>query len=163
MTKNSHCSYCGTPFVKLDWPRQCANCGNFSFINPAPVAVVVLPIDDGVLVVRRNIPPGIGELALPGGYINYGETWQVAGAREIWEEIGLQISPEELRDFGVLSSHDASHILVFGVAAPRTERDLPPFTPNEETQECVILRAPQKLVFPTHTQVMQAYFDSHQS
>ena len=57
--RNSHCSYCGHPFSPHQpWPRTCANCGEISFQNPAPVAVVLVPIDGGLLAVRRGIEPG---------------------------------------------------------------------------------------------------------
>ena len=61
---------------------KCPTCG--SWRNPAPVSVLVVPANDGVLVIRRNIPP-VGKLALPGGFIDLGETWQQAGAREAHE------------------------------------------------------------------------------
>src|SRR5512142_1460613 len=103
----SHCSYCGAPFPPdAPWPRTCAACGSTSFRNPLPVAVVLLPVilsptQTGILAIRRGIPPRQGELALPGGFINYGETWQEAGAREVFEESGVQISPEEICEFRV--------------------------------------------------------------
>jgi len=66
--KNSHCSYCGQPFdVHQRWPRLCASCGSTSVLNPLPVSVGLLPVDDGLLIMRRNIKPQIGRLALPGG------------------------------------------------------------------------------------------------
>ena len=34
-----------------------------------------------------------GKIALPGGYQMQGETWQQAGAREIFEETGIKINP----------------------------------------------------------------------
>lgn len=158
-TRNAHCSYCGHPFAaNAPWPRECVNCHNTSFINPVPVAVILVPVDDGILLVRRNIPPQIGELALPGGYVNFGETWQAAGAREMWEETGLRLDAAEIQDFLTLSPPDGHMVLIFGLARPRTAGDLPPFVPNEETQECVIVRAPQTLAFPLHTQVLNAYF-----
>ena len=68
--KNSYCSYCGHPFAPdQPWPRRCEHCHNVTFQNPLPVAVLLLPVDDGVLVVRRAIQPRLGQLALPGGYI----------------------------------------------------------------------------------------------
>src|SRR6476659_9743246 len=51
-----------------------------SWANPLPVSVVLVPVDGGLLLVRRAIPP-VGQLALPGGYINLGESWEEAGAR----------------------------------------------------------------------------------
>ncbi|MBC8076948.1 MAG: NUDIX hydrolase, partial [Chloroflexales bacterium] len=65
--KNAHCSYCGAPFAAAaPWPRRCAACGNTSYLNPLPVAVVLVPVGGGVLLVRRAIPPQQGTLALPG-------------------------------------------------------------------------------------------------
>src|SRR5512135_2717205 len=130
-TQHSHCSYCGHPFgIDQAWPRLCAACGNTSFVNPLPVAVVLLPVDEGVLVVRRNIEPQIGQLALPGGYINRGESWQQAGARELLEETGIVIQPEDLREFRVKSAPGYNMLIVFGLAHRIRASDLPPFVPN---------------------------------
>src|SRR5512141_86157 len=147
-TQHSHCSYCGQPFeIQQAWPRRCAACGHTSFVNPLPVAVVLLPVADGLLVVRRNIEPQRGHLALPGGYINRGESWQQAGARELWEETGIVIRPEDLREFCVKSTPDYNLLLVFGLAPGWRAADLPSFVPNEETQEICVLTAPQELAF----------------
>jgi ADP-ribose pyrophosphatase YjhB (NUDIX family) len=163
LKQHSHCSYCGHPFeIDQAWPRTCTTCGNISFVNPLPVSVVLLPVDDGVLAVRRNIAPGIGHLALPGGYINRGESWQQAGARELLEETGITIQPEDLREFRVKSAPGGTLLIVFGLARPARASDLPPFAPNEETQEIEVLTAPQELVFSTHTEALREYFAGRQ-
>lgn len=164
LTQHSHCSYCGHPFeIDQAWPRLCVACGNTSFVNPLPVAVVLLPVDDGLLVVRRNIEPMIGRLALPGGYINRGESWQQAGARELLEETGIVIQPETLREFCVKSAPGGAMLLVFGVAPAIRSQDLPSFVPNEETQEIGVLTVPQELAFSTHTEALREYFASRQA
>lgn len=116
-----------------------------------------MPVDDGLLVVRRNIEPRKGLLALPGGFIDLGESWQQAGAREVFEETGLKIDPAEITDFRVLSAPDGT-VLIFGLAQPRTQADLPEFVAGEEASELVILRQPEPLAFSLHTQVVQEYF-----
>ena len=67
------CHNCGAPYDTLVWPRQCLSCGNFTYKNPTPVAVLLQPVDDGLLVVKRGIDPGMGLWALPGGYMDLGE------------------------------------------------------------------------------------------
>jgi ADP-ribose pyrophosphatase YjhB (NUDIX family) len=159
--KNSHCSFCGQPFdANQSWPRACAACGNTSFLNPLPVSVILLPVDEGVLLVRRNIEPQIGQLALPGGYMNLGETWQQAGGRELFEETGIIIRPAEVREFCVKSAPGGTTLLVFGVAPGVKSQDLPDFVPNEETQEVCVINAPQALAFSTHTEALREFFAS---
>jgi ADP-ribose pyrophosphatase YjhB (NUDIX family) len=127
-------------------------------LNPLPVSVVLVPVDGGVLTVRRSIEPCKGQLALPGGYINADEAWQTAGAREVWEETGLKIAPDEIREFRVRSAPDGT-VLIFGIARSRAIAELPRFVPNDEVSELVVLREPQPLAFPLHTQVVEEFFN----
>jgi ADP-ribose pyrophosphatase YjhB (NUDIX family) len=157
--KNSHCSYCGHRFrADQPWPRTCERCGNVSFLNPIPVTVVLIPVDDGVLVIRRGIEPRRGKLALPGGYVNLGETWQEAGAREVLEETGLTINPEEITPIEVASAPDGT-LVVVGQAQKRTREDLPPFHATEEATERLVLTTPAELAFPLHTNVVARFLE----
>ena len=124
------------------------------------MAVLLLPVDRGLLAIRRGIEPCRGELALPGGYVDFDETWQAAAASELREEAGVVIDPAEIQVFDVASARDGS-LLVFGLGRRRTKRALPPFHPTAETTERVVLTAPTKLAFALHTAEMAAYFDEH--
>jgi ADP-ribose pyrophosphatase YjhB (NUDIX family) len=159
----SHCSYCGEAFAEnAPWPRTCRRCGEISFRNPLPVCVVLVPCMDGsgipgLLAVRRAIPPKVGELALPGGFINYGETWQEAGAREVFEESGVRVDPEEISEFHVRSAPDST-LIIFGLAQAQPLELLPPFEPNEEASERVVLSAPVDMAFGLHSEMARIYF-----
>lgn len=156
--RNSHCAFCGTAFDETQaWPRKCATCQKTTYLNPTPVAVTILPVDEGVLTVRRDIEPRKGFLALPGGFIMMGESWQQAGARELFEETGIQIDPTEIIDFRTLSAPDGT-LLVFGLAKPRKFSELPEFVANTESSEIAVVNEPQELAFPLHTQVLEEYF-----
>lgn len=160
--KNSHCSYCGHPYTPgQSWPRHCQSCGQVTYRNPTPVAVVLLPVDEGLLVIRRGAgnERGIGQLGLPGGYIDFDdENWQTGAARELFEETGLKIDPAEIREVRVFSGGHAT-VLIFGLAQPRTLADLPPFQSSSEATERLIITRPERMAFDTHSQVVREYFE----
>jgi ADP-ribose pyrophosphatase YjhB (NUDIX family) len=152
-SRNAHCSYCGELFPPgLPWPRRCAGCDQISYLNPVPVSVLLVPVDDGLLLVRRAIPPRAGLLALPGGYIGMGESWQEAGARELWEETGVRVDPGEIQLFDVRSAPDGT-VLIFGLAKAHRAGDLPAFVRTDETSELVVASGPTELAFPLHSLV----------
>jgi ADP-ribose pyrophosphatase YjhB (NUDIX family) len=154
--KGSHCSSCGARFAEgIGWPRVCAACQEISYRNPKPVAVLIVPADGGVVAIRRAVPPCVGQLALPGGFIELGESWQAAAARELSEETPLRVDAATIRLFAVKASADG-YLLVFGVVPPIGA--LPPFTATDEASELVVLAAPTELAFPLHTEALREYF-----
>lgn len=158
VTENRYCSYCGSPFdADQPWPRQCVACGQFAYLNPAPVCVILAPVDGGLLAIRRANQPHRGRLALPGGYINLGEGWRQAGARELLEETGLDIDAEEIRLFDLSDAPDGS-LIIFGLAHPRSLEDLPAFSPNPEASERVVIHKANELAFHIYVAAAQKFF-----
>lgn len=156
--QHSHCSFCGRPFMEGQrWPRVCAACGSTTYRNPLPVVLVLLPVDDGLLVIRRSAAPREGQLALPGGFVEVNESWQHAAARELREEAGVSVPPASISDFGVRSTNDG-YLLVFGLGPTLRASDLPVFRPNREAEDRMILVAPTELAFPLHTEMVQHFF-----
>lgn len=120
----------------------------------------MLPVVDnhrtGLLVVRRAIPP-VGGLALVSGFVELHETWQYAAAREMHEEAGVEIDPDELKPlwFGSIDGF----VLLFALAPAMNAEHLPPFVPNSEASERkVIFDLSEELTFPLHTQMARDYF-----
>lgn len=156
--QHSHCSFCGRPFLDGQrWPRICGHCGSTTYRNPLPVALALLPVDDGLLVIRRAASPRQGQLALPGGFIEVNESWQVACARELREEAGVIVPPELITDFGTRSTPDG-YLLVFGLGPTMRSADLPVFRPNREAEARLVLTAPAELAFPLHSEMVTQFF-----
>lgn len=142
----SHCGYCGAHFGAAPWPRKCEACGNTTYRNPIPVVVVILPVGDGIIVIRRGIEPARGTLTLPGGYMNIGESWREAGARELLEETGIRVPAKELELYEVMNGLDDT-VVIYGLAPKQPESVMRPFR-SDETEEVVLITGPQELGFP---------------
>ncbi|WP_328314042.1 NUDIX domain-containing protein [Streptomyces sp. NBC_00442] len=162
---DSHCGACGTPYGTSSdapggWPRSCTACGTTAYRNPLPVAVALLPVTDarggGLIVITRTIEPQRGGRALPGGFIDHGESWQSAVVRELREETGIEVPAEEVRLADALSS--PQHLLLFGLLPARPADALPPPLPTDESEGWELLREPAELTFPLHTWAVRRWF-----
>lgn len=159
---HSHCSTCGTPYpAEAGWPRTCAACGTTAYRNPLPVAVALLPVTGprgtGLVVITRTIEPQAGRVALPGGFVDFGEDWREAVVRELREETGIQAAATDVRLADALSS-PAGHLLVFGLLPARAAQDLPPSTPTDETDGHHVIHEAEELAFPLHTEAVRRFF-----
>jgi 8-oxo-dGTP diphosphatase len=72
--------------------------------NPAATADLIVPIDDGILFIKRKHAPYKGQWAFPGGFLECGkETLEKAAVRELEEETSLKANTKDLGLLGVYS------------------------------------------------------------
>ena len=70
---------------------KCPSCGVTVqlFKNPAPTVDIIIETEGGIVLIERKNPP-FG-WALPGGFVDYGESFEDAARREALEETGLTV------------------------------------------------------------------------
>jgi ADP-ribose pyrophosphatase YjhB (NUDIX family) len=93
-----HCPRCGAPAgVEATRDRfRCGGCGFVLFFNAASAVAAFVAREDGrVLFITRAREPARGRLAVPGGFVDTGETAEAALRREIREEVGLELDQVE--------------------------------------------------------------------
>jgi len=58
--------------------------------NPVPTVDIIIEHPEGIVLIERKNPPH--GWAIPGGFVDYGETVEAAAVREAREETGLKVT-----------------------------------------------------------------------
>ena len=123
--------------------------------SPAPTVDTIIEVAGGIVLIKRRFPPP--GWALPGGFVEYGETVEAAAVREAAEETGLTVTLTEL--LGVYSDprrDPRRHtIAVVFVASARGE----PVGGDDAAEARVFTPAtfPAPLAFD-HAKILEDYF-----
>lgn len=99
MTFFKSCPNCKSE--KFSFPNNvrfhCNDCDFTYYHNIAAAVAIVFTFEDKILFSVRNVDPDKGKWDLPGGFIDPGENAEEAACREIKEELGLNITPADLK------------------------------------------------------------------
>ena len=123
--------------------------------NPVPTVDIIIRYGDGIILIKRKNPP-LG-WALPGGFVDYGETLEAAAVREAKEETGLRI--KLVRQFHTYSAperdprqHTISTVFLAEASGKAAAGD-----DAVELGTFLKDRLPDKIVFD-HKQILKDYF-----
>lgn len=75
----------------------CARCRQPRYDHPLVVVTCFVACGRRLLWVQRSLEPQRGRWAIPGGYLESGETLAAGAARELYEEAGVRLPPERLQ------------------------------------------------------------------
>lgn len=98
-----YCPDCGSalqPHVVGGEPRNhryCPRCRCARHDHPLIVVTSFISCGDRLLWVQRALPPRRGLWAIPGGFLEAGETLAQGAARELREEAGVDLAPSSLQ------------------------------------------------------------------
>ncbi len=122
------CYQCGESLVRRHVQAEgrkrhvCVKCSNITYLNPKVVAGVIPVTSDGkILLLKRNLQPGLGKWSYPAGYQEIGESVDQAAVRETQEETGLTMKLTKL--VGIFSYPDAGVVtIVYEALVPKSRR-----------------------------------------
>ncbi len=123
--------------------------------NPIPTVDIIIELKGGVVLIKRkNLPEG---WALPGGFVDYGETLEYAAAREAKEETGLDI--ELIRQFHTYSDprRDPRHHTITTVYVAKAQGTA---IAGDDAKEAGVFQKealPDKIAFD-HKEILNDYF-----
>lgn len=147
---------CGTKHTAESFPKKCTQCNITTWINPIPTIVTIVPVcqgdKTGILLQKRNIEPSKGKWDIPGGFMDYGETWQDAASRETWEETGIKILPDHFHLLDVITT-PTKYLTIVAKSDYLEDVDLSLFVPNSEVTEIKIGFDSEELAFQSHTDI----------
>ncbi|HTM10365.1 MAG TPA: NUDIX hydrolase [Verrucomicrobiae bacterium] len=123
--------------------------------NPLPTVDILIEIEGGiVLIERKNFPHG---WAIPGGFVDYGESLETAAVREAKEETSLDVKLiEQLHSYSDPKRDSRFHTIstVFIAAAQGTPKA------EDDAKTAAIFREenlPAPIAFD-HAQILKDYF-----
>ena len=85
-------------------------CNRIIYSDPKVAVAAIIPMDGGIVLIKRAIEPRIGKWSFPSGYVDRGEKLERALEREVLEECGLAVSVDWL--VGVYSEIGQAVVLV---------------------------------------------------
>lgn len=133
--------------------------GQMVWKNPLPVVAMLVPTTEGLLLLRRASRDTYGKIALPSGYQEEGETWQEAGCREVLEETGIRISPEDVAIYDIETVENGSVNLIYGFCKTVVDLTQQQTSPQEgEVLEVMTTLTAVETAFPSHTRVIESFF-----
>ncbi len=154
------CPTCGARLAMTydgEQPRpHCAACTRFFYSNPVPAACGLVANGNALLLVRRAVPPCLGEWSLPGGFVELGETTDEAVLRELEEETGIRGARPRLIGASTQPSQLSGAVVVMGYVIE--EWDGEPLA-RSDVSEARFFTRPQRppLAFQAHRDLVAIY------
>ena len=138
----------------------CPHCGKevVKYRNPFPTVDIIIEVEGGIVLIQRKNPPY--GWALPGGFVDYGESLEQAAIREAKEETSLDV--ELVSQLGAYSDPDRDprqHTIAVVFVAQNRGKGKP--EASDDALEVGIFDAdslPEELAFD-HSRILEDYFE----
>ena len=163
-----NCPFCGVKYDENnnDYPNslQCSSCEKIFYNNPKPTAAGLLMKNNKIILVKRKSEPYKGYWGMPGGFLKYGENPSEGLAREIKEELSVDIDSSKMVDIFNISypvtETDNLSLIVF-VYETNFNNSLDKIKVNDDAEEWALFdkeSIPDNIAFPEQKEYLNKYF-----
>lgn len=157
------CPFCTIALVSVDIGGKgrlaCGQCEFVHWDNPKPVTATVVPMDDGIVLVKRKFEPFVGYWCLPGGFIEAAEHPSESAEREVFEETGLQVKVSRLLDASA-PGRGINVVILFYEALPIGGN----LVAGDDASEVGCFKRtelPENIAFDMHKLIIERWFESN--
>jgi len=136
----------------------CVACEFVHWDNPKPVTATLVPMDGGLVLVKRKYPPFVGDWCLPGGFIEAMEAPDASAIREVEEETGLKVEIERI--LGAQSPGKGINVVILFYLAKPAKGLLVAGDDASEVQVFKEEKLPSNVAFELHRRIIKSFFDA---
>lgn len=156
------CPVCTTVLIVAELGGRdrlvCEVCEFVHWDNPKPVTATLVPMESGIVLVKRKYEPYVGDWCLPGGFMEAREEPEESAQREVFEETGLNVEIDRL--VGAHSPGKGINVIIlFYLAKPATGLMVAGDDASEVgsfTKDTL----PANVAFELHRRMIAQFFDS---
>jgi ADP-ribose pyrophosphatase YjhB (NUDIX family) len=129
--------------------------------NPKPVTATLIPINGGLVLVRRSCEPFVDDWCLPGGFIEARECPEEAAVREVREETGLDVEIKKI--LGAYSPGKGINVIILFYLARLVRGNM---QPGDDASEVAVFKKsdlPRNICFELHRRMIRRFFEGNGS
>ncbi len=134
----------------------CPNCEFVHWDNPKPVTATLVPMNGGIVLVKRKFEPYVDDWCLPGGFMESTEQPEESAMREVFEETGLKIEVDRLLH-AAAPGRGINVVILFYLAKPASGTPVP----GDDASDVRVFQMnelPPNIAFELHRNMIRDFF-----
>lgn len=137
--------------------QACPACEFVHWDNPKPVTATIVPMDGGLVLVKRKFEPFVNDWCLPGGFMEATEHPEQSAAREVFEETGLEVEISKL--LGAETPGRGINVLILFYLARQARGTM---KAGDDASDVGLFRReelPDNIAFDLHRKMIRQFFE----
>lgn len=139
----------------------CEVCEFVHWDNPKPVTATLVPMESGIVLVKRKFEPYVGDWCLPGGFMEAREEPEESAQREVFEETGLHVEIDRL--LGAFSPGKGINVIILFYLAKMATGSMVAGDDASEVASFKREELPANVAFELHRRMIGQFFEGFSS